>query len=71
MNCISTKAFLMMIIQGLRNNSGDGYDNITIIIRYFDNNNNIDSSNSSLKVDAMKQKVQSIMKTNPIKANKS
>ena len=54
MNCISTKAFLMMIIQDLKNNSGDGYDNITIIIRYFDNNKNIDRSNSSLKVDAMK-----------------
>ena len=45
MNCISTEAFLMMIIKGLKNNSGDEYDNITIIIRYFDNKNNTDSSN--------------------------
>lgn len=71
MNCIWAKTFLMMImmmIKGINNNCCDGYDNVNIIVKYSDNKNNTDSSKASLKVNKIKEKVQSMMKTNSTKA---
>lgn len=50
MNCILTKTFLMMrmmMIKGINNNCYDGYDNVNIIVKYFDNKHNRESSKSS------------------------
>ena len=71
MNCIWAKTFLMMImmmIKSINNNCCDGYDNVNILVKYSDNKNNTESSKASLKVNKIKEKVQSMMKTNSTKA---
>ena len=56
-------------IKDIKNNSGDGCVTKNIIMKYFDSKNNTDNGNSSLKVNAIKGKAQSIMNTNPTNAN--
>ena len=57
----------MMMIKSINNNCCDGYDNVNIIVKYSDNKNNTESSKASLKVNKIKEKVQSMMKTNSTK----
>lgn len=57
-------------IKDIKNNRGDdGYGSINIIMKHFDNKNNTDNGNSSLRVNAIKEKEPRIMNTNPAKAN--
>ena len=56
------------MIKGINNNCCDGYDNVSIIVKNSDNKNNTESSKASLKVNKIKEKVQSMMKTSSTKA---